>query len=66
MKTSRTKIKINKILFLLFCLGFGSVFILSGCSLFSSPKKIAVKIPKKFKYALKTGNIRKKRLVEKF
>ena len=57
MKISRTKIKINKILFLLFCLSFGSVFILSGCSLFSSPKKIAVKIPKKFKYALKNGNM---------
>jgi multidrug efflux system outer membrane protein len=38
-------------------MGFGSVFILSGCSLFSSPKKIAIKIPKKFKYALKTGNM---------
>ena len=57
MKISRIKIKINKILFLLFCMGFGSVFILSGCSLFSSPKKIVIKIPKQFKYTLKTGNM---------
>ena len=49
--------KINKILLLFFCAGFGSTFILSGCSLFSRPKKIAVKIPKKFKYAVKAGNI---------
>ena len=49
--------KINKILLLLFCAGFSSVFILSGCSMFSRPKKIAVKIPKKFKYAVKAENI---------
>ena len=49
--------KINKILLLLFCAGFSSVFILSGCGMFSQPKKIAVKIPKKFKYAVKAGNI---------
>ncbi|MHB1545201.1 MAG: efflux transporter outer membrane subunit [bacterium] len=41
---------------LLLCTGFGSTFILSGCSLFSRPKKFEVKIPKLFKSAFKAGN----------
>ena len=49
--------KINKILLLLSCAAFGSAFMLSGCSLFSRPKKIEVKIPQKFKYAVNAGNI---------
>lgn len=38
------------------CLGLslGLTFILSGCSLFSAPKKINVAIPQKFKYSVKT------------
>ena len=47
----------TKKIILILCIGLSSIYILSGCSLFSQPKKIAVKIPKKFKYAVKTGNI---------
>ena len=47
----------TKKIILILCIGLSSIYILSGCSLFSQPKKIAVKIPKKFKYAVKAGNI---------
>ncbi len=47
----------TKKIILILCIGLSSIYILSGCSLFSHPKKIAVKIPKKFKYAVKAGNI---------
>ena len=47
----------TKKIILIFCICLSSIYILSGCSLFSRPKKIAVKIPKQFKYAVKAGNI---------
>ena len=47
----------TKKIILILCIGLSSIYILSGCSLFSRPKKIAVKIPEKFKYAVKAGNI---------
>ncbi|MGC8554574.1 MAG: TolC family protein [Candidatus Acidulodesulfobacterium sp.] len=34
------------------------MFIFSGCSLFTHPKKITVKIPKRFKYALNNENFK--------
>ncbi|MCL4497025.1 MAG: TolC family protein [Deltaproteobacteria bacterium] len=34
------------------------MFFLSGCSLYTHPKKITVKIPKKFKYALNNENFK--------
>ncbi|RZV39118.1 MAG: TolC family protein [Candidatus Acidulodesulfobacterium acidiphilum] len=50
--------KIKKTLLLFFLTAFGSMFVLSGCSLFTHPKKITVKIPKKFKYALNNVNFK--------
>jgi len=50
--------KIEKTLLLFFFIAFGSIFILSGCSLFTHPKKITVKIPNKFKYALNNENFK--------
>ena len=50
--------KIKKTLLLFFFTAFGSLFLLSGCSLFTHPKKITVKIPKRFKYALNNENFK--------
>ncbi len=50
--------KIKKTLLLFFFTVLGSMFIFSGCSLFTHPKKITVKIPKKFKYALSNENFK--------
>ena len=50
--------KIKKTLLLFFFTAFGSMFIFSGCSLFTHPKKITVKIPKRFKYTLKNENFK--------
>ena len=50
--------KLKKTVFLFFFTAFASMFILSGCSLFTHPKKITVKIPKRFKYALKNENFK--------
>ena len=51
------KIKINQRAVLFFSICIFSVTALSGCSLFSRPKKIKVKIPETFKYAVQPGNI---------
>ncbi len=50
--------KIKKVLLLFFFTALGSMFFLSGCSLFTHPKKITVKIPKRFKYALNNENFK--------
>ncbi len=50
--------KIKKVLLLFFFTALGSMFFLSGCSLFTHPKKITVKIPKRFKYALNNKNFK--------
>ncbi len=50
--------KIKKTLLLFFFTALGSMFFLSGCSLYTHPKKITVKIPKKFKYALNNENFK--------
>ncbi len=50
--------KIKNTLLLFFFTAFGSMFFLSGCSLFTHPKKITVKIPKRFKYALNNENFK--------
>ena len=50
--------KIKKTLLLFFFTVFGFMFILSGCSLFTHSKKITVKIPNRFKYALNNENFK--------
>ena len=50
--------KIKKTLLLFFFTALGSMFFLSGCSLYTHPKKITVRIPKKFKYALNNENFK--------
>ncbi|MHB1662157.1 MAG: efflux transporter outer membrane subunit [bacterium] len=50
------KKKINNIIILFFCSCIGSSFMLSGCSMFTAPKRIAVKIPNKFKYSVASRN----------
>ncbi len=50
----------GRIILLFFCAGIFLPLALTGCGLFGAPKKIAVKIPRNFKYSVKTVNYRGK------